>query len=414
MSGDPKKPCLRRSLDIIPVEHEGQNLFAVRDPLGLADEPILVPGEILFLMSLMDGESSLTDIQIEFTKKYGELIMSDRIESIAAELDGKGYMQSPALDERVRRVEEEYRSAPARAASHAGQAYPESGDELRSLLAGIIPPRTGDAPDAAPPRGLVAPHIDIERGKKVYGLAYSALAGKRPPRTAVLFGTGHFAEGNTYILTDKDFDTPLGRARADGEFCGKLASSCVFDIYKGQLSHRNEHSIEFQVLFLQHLFGGETTPDGAGMPLIVPILCTSFDPVMGSVETPSSLPEVSGFLDALGEAVSACPGDVLLVAGADMCHVGPRFGGGEALDQAALDRVRSEDERALEAGAARGAEAFYQEIAALQNQNSVCGVVSIYTVLKFLEDGKGKLLGYDMAVEPDGSSAVGFAALTID
>jgi len=254
----------------------------------------------------------------------------------------------------------------------------------------------------------VAPHIDIERGRKVYAPAYSALAGRRPPHTAVVFGTGHFADGNTYILTRKDFSTPLGTARADGAFCDRLAADCGFDIYKGELCHRGEHSIEFQVLFLQHVFGSEA------MPRIVPILCTSFDPIMGRDGSPASLPEVKGFLAALGGAAEACPGDVLLVAGADMCHVGPKFGAGSPLEQSDLDRVRSEDMRALEAGASGGAGAFYREVAAIRNRNSICGVVSIYTVLEFLEGDKGELLGYDMDVEPEGFAAVGFAAMKIE
>jgi AmmeMemoRadiSam system protein B len=409
MSVDSKRPLLRKSLDIFPVEHEGQHLVAVRDPLGLADEPILVPGEILFLMSLMDGKKSVTDIQIAFTRKYGELIMSDRIQSIVNELDSKGYMESPAYTERVRRIEEAYRSAPMREASHAGQAYPDSISKLRAMLEEIVPRPAETSEVSAPPapRGLVAPHIDIERGRSVYGLAYASLMGTRPPHTVVIFGTGHFAEGNTYILTCKDFATPLGTARVDKEFCDIIAKECGFDITRGELCHRSEHSIEFQVLFLQHVFG-----NGA-MPLIVPILCTSLDETVESGKPPSDLPEVQGFLAGLAAAAEACPGGVLLIAGADMCHVGPKFGSDAALNQTDLDRIRAEDVSVLEEGVSRGAEAFFQAVASIGNRNHICSIVSIYTILKHLEGETRELMGYDQAVEPEGYAAVGFAALRI-
>jgi len=53
----------------------------------------------------------------------------------------------------------------------------------------------------------------------------------------------------------------------DPAFSDHLVRHCSFDLEDGILSHRNEHSIEFQVIFLQHLFGAESGPK------IVPVLC---------------------------------------------------------------------------------------------------------------------------------------------
>jgi len=406
MAVDLEKPSLRTNLDIVPLEHENERLFAIRDPLGLAGDPIVVPGPLLYIISLMDGASTILDIQLGFTKQFGELVMGDRIREIAADLDERGYLEGPGFDKKLRAAQDEYRCSLTRTASHAGQAYPDEPDELKAFLEEVVPARpAGKEP---PPRGLVAPHIDIERGRSIYTAAYTALAGKRPPRRVVIFGTGHFADGHLYILSPKDHFTPLGPAEADKEFCDKLVEACPFDLTLGELGHRIEHSIEFQVLFLQHLFGGDA------MPRIVPVLCTSLESRLQPGASPAEHPEVEGFLRSLDEAVgSGESGDTLLLAAADMCHVGPKFGASEPLTQSALDQVRHDDDRVLQAAVSGGAEAFYGEVAAIGNRNHICSVASIYTVFKFLDGIESELLGYDMAAEPDGSAAVGFGALRI-
>jgi MEMO1 family protein len=418
MTPEPEQPRLRTALDAAPIEHEGQHFYTVTDALGLAHEPIVVSPQILFLMSQMDGTANLVELQIRFTQKFGELIDTAKLEGIISDLDERGFLDSPSFRRRMDEIVAAYRKTPVRTASHAGQAYPADREELGVFLDGIVP-GFGSAPRGSSPsspgrlRGLVAPHIDIERGRSQYALAYARLAGREPPHTVVLFGTGHFAKGSTYILTKKDFATPLGTAPVDGDFCDRLAAACPFDIFEGELAHRSEHSIEFQVLFLQHIFGADRTPR------IVPILCTSFEPDgVGTAldpkkPEPAALPAVGSFLDALEAAATDCPGEVLLIAGADMCHVGPKFGAPRPLEEPELERIRSEDRAALDAGVTRGADAFYGKVSAIGNRNNICGVVSIYTVLEALKGLKGEVLGYDMALEPEGFAAVGFGAAAI-
>jgi len=433
MSSPHDKPRLRAGLDIVPVEHEDEQFYAVRDPLGLAHEPILVPAEVLFIMSLMNGENTVLDMQVEFTKRNGVLIMSDKITNLLQELEVRGFLDSPTFHQRLREIEEAYAKTATREASHSGQAYPSTLPELEAFLNDIVPLPDGRQPGqpvgsvgssagSAPvepvdcversasrllPKGLIAPHIDIDRGRQAYSQAYSALVGTEKPHTAVIFGTGHYADGNTYILTKKDFATPLGTSRYDHEFCERLTSAYPADMRRGELAHRAEHSIEFQVLFLQHLYGTDSGPS------IVPILGTSFDHLMGDHTSPSEIDEVGAFVGALEAAIAACPGKVLLIAGADLCHVGPKFGAQNALDTEALQRIEAEDRKALEAGIREGADAFYREVARIENHNHICSVTSIYTVLKTLENEKSELLHYGMALEDEGHAAVGFSAVTI-
>ena len=78
--------------------------------------------------------------------------------------------------------------------------------------------------------------------------------------------------------------------------------------------------------------------------------------------------EVKGFLDGLSRAAGSCPGGVLLVAGADLCHAGPRFGKPEPLGADDVRRIEEEDRGVLEAAATGGAEAFFTKVARIGNR----------------------------------------------
>ena len=82
--------------------------------------------------------------------------------------------------------------------------------------------------------------------------------------------------------------------------------------------HAVEHSIEFQVLFLQSIFGPDIT--------ILPILCGSYAQSIYRGGKPEANENVNRFLGALGE-IAAREGDRLLwVLGIDMAHMGRRYG----------------------------------------------------------------------------------------
>src|SRR5262249_8660388 len=72
-----------------------------------------------------------------------------------------------------------------------------------------------------------------------------------------------------FALTRKPYDTPLGSAPVDVDFVEALAARAHQDCFAAEVAHRNEHSIEFQAVFLKYLFAGRRDVR------IVPVL-TSF------------------------------------------------------------------------------------------------------------------------------------------
>lgn len=404
MTKDSHKPKIRELLDFFTVQDKNEKLVCIRDPAGIAPDAVFIPLHSFFLVSLMDGSNTIKDMQNLFEKQFNAPLESQQITEFIQSLENKGFLDGPIFQEKLDQALSQYRSMESRPASHAGGAYPE--DKIG--LTGFLDQSLKALKKSKPPglvKGIVAPHIDLHRGAHVYARAYQSCAHRPPPHTAILLGTAHFSDTGPFILTNKSFETPLGVTDANHEFCETLIKHNSADICDGELVHLSEHSIEFQVLYLQHLFGPENLQ-------IVPILCTSIlEMVKPGDSVCLALPFVQEFIHSLEMAIQDCPGDVLIVAGADMCHVGAKFGAEQPLNKDVLNQVQKEDLHALEAAAAGDGESFFERLARIQNRNNVCSATSIYILLKLLEKAQGKLICYDMAVEEETDSAVGFAAL---
>lgn len=400
------RPRIRTGLDFFSVQHEGQQMICLRDPLQIAADPILVPPHAFFVLALMDGSHNLPEIRTAFQNRFGQEIPAHQIQELADLLDEKMFMDSSLFRDRFAAVSAEFRNSSLRPSALAGQAYPSDREEVRSFLGGLfesLPRIQGPTSDRL--AGIVAPHIDLHRGGALFAQAFGALRDIPPPHTVLILGTAHFGDGSLYTLCSKDFETPLGISRADRDFAKVLLEDCPFDLQENQLAHRSEHSIEFQVLFLQYLFMEEEHP------LIVPVLCGGLEDYVEPGASPMTHPEVRAFTGAVEKAVDRCPRPVLIVSGADLSHVGRKFGMDQSITPAFLSQVRKDDQCVLEAGIKSGGEAFYTEVARIDNRNNICSVTSIYTLQMLLKNCRGEILAYDQAQEPDTDSAVGFAAL---
>ncbi len=109
----------------------------------------------------------------------------------------------------------------------------------------------------------------------------------------------HTGMKHPFSLTRKAFETPLGKLDVDQELVEAIQSRCPYDLFQDEGVHRNEHSVEFQCLFLRYLY-----PEPASIR-IVPILCGSFHEAIEQAVSPMELNPFRQFVDALSESVSA-------------------------------------------------------------------------------------------------------------
>jgi MEMO1 family protein len=415
------KPTIR-PVEAFPMEQQDQTLICLRDPSGLAPEPIMLGMGAYFLVTLFDGTNSTLDLQAAFSHRFGEVIPSEKIRELVAALDRAYFLDSPAFAERVRSVREEFRQSPSRAAALAGLCYETEPSRLRAEIESFFerpnaPGRDALAAPASPTAagglaGLIAPHIDPRRGAAAYAWAYNELRRRERPELIVILGTSHYGAGpELFSATRKNYLTPLGAVPTDRAFVERLAAryagSRGGDLFADEMLHRNEHSIEFQALFLAWALGVEGYQ-------VAPILVSSFNQMVRECERPAANERVARFLDALREELAAERRRVLILAGVDFAHVGRKFGDSFGVDDGVTERVRREDLALIETIKAGDPGGFFADIAREGDQRKICGLAPMYTQLELLSGRRARLLHYDIALEPQTDSLVSFASLAID
>ncbi|MGA2408969.1 MAG: AmmeMemoRadiSam system protein B [Candidatus Binataceae bacterium] len=408
------KPKIRQ-VESFPVEQNGQTLICLRDPLGIASQPIVLGMGAYFLVTQFNGATPLAEVQAAYAKRFGESLSPEHLVNLVEALDKAGFLDSPAFAERRRQAFEEFRRNPNRPAAHAGLCYAKEATPLRREIEGFFrnPSGPGQIPEPknseAPLSGLIAPHIDPRRGGPAYAHAYGQLMTRERPELVVILGTSHYGGGpQLFTATRKNYATPFGPVATDGEFIERLASRYhEGDLFAEELLHRNEHSIEFQALFLAWALGT------AGYK-VAPILVGSFHQMIVSGELPTSDARVSGFIAALKAELAVEKRRVLIVAGVDFAHVGKKFGDTYGADAKIAAWLKTEDLALIETIKRGDPVGFFGRIAKERDTRKICGLSPMYTQLELLQGRPGRLLMHDIAMEPQTESAVSFASIAID
>ncbi len=398
-----------RYVEAVPAEVEGERIICLRDPQNLSDKILAVPIDTLRILSLFDGTKTVRDIQSLCMERFGELVLSDEIEDLIKQLDEALFLESENFRDYKNRLESGFRESGTREPSHAGLSYPGDPKELDRWFKAFFGKAEETRPYEETPgklRGLISPHIDYGRGGVSYALAYRELLRENEADTFLIFGTSHYAEvENPFILTRKNFSTPLGEAETDRNIIEKLETECGWDLYEGEISHRTEHSIEFQVAFLQHIMNGKKKFR------IVPVLCNSFYRLVREGRSPAEDDKISGFLEAVAGIVRDMGDNIFIIAGADMAHVGLKFGDKEPVNDLTLGKIKERDLLSLSFGEKMDAEGFYRSVEEEKDWRKVCGLSPIYATLAAIDAEHGKLLDYGQALEPDTGSVVSYASM---
>lgn len=400
-------PKLREDIEIIPTFHKKQRAIIVRDSLGLIKEPLLLYGEVLSFIALIDGKRNIRDIQLDLIReRNGVFVTSEEVEKILSELDSIFLLDSERYRQEKKRIISSYSLLKLRTAFHAGRSYPKEPEKLRALLDSFF---SNEEELRLPEKGkevaaLIAPHIDLEIAKKVYAKAYQTIKNSNPERV-ILLGTGHNIYGSFLSLTEKEFETPFGRVRTDKDWVRKLRRAGGKMVADDDLAHQSEHSLEFQLIFLQHLFESEF--------FLIPILCGAFDKILEKVSRPREVPEIKKFLEELQICFEELDSGSLIVAGVDFSHIGPKFGHNQKASSMLLE-AKNHDKLLIDSICNGDIEGFWSELKRVHNTYNVCGLSPLACLLEIQPGAKGSLLAYDFWQEDSTQSAVSFAAVAIE
>jgi AmmeMemoRadiSam system protein B len=405
------RPALRPVESIVVPDREHGKVLVLRDTQGVTDAHAVVPPVLVPVVARFTGRLTCEEVAREASAEIGAEVPVEVVVRLAGELEGGLFLEGSVFQEARTKVERAFAEANVRPASHAGGAYHGEAARLRRYIERDCLARANGAGARAAEQGkmvgLVAPHIDPWRGALGYGHAYGALAAALPPEadTFVVFGTSHAPMREPFALCRKSFATPLGTVEADLESIDALSARADgFDPYADQFNHKREHSLEFQVVFLNHLLGGRPFR-------IVPVLAG-----LGAQQMTGEDPErdvrVVRFVDGVRELVEARPGRVVVVAGADLAHVGPRFGDERAYDPEQRAALEVADRTSLERAAALDAPGFWADVAKDLDARRVCGLAPIWSLLRTVSGGaRGQVLHYEQTVDDGDGSIVSHAAV---
>ena len=409
-----KYPKFRSNIEIFPMETDGQRVICLRDPDNFSGNTLFISLPMFFIVTLLDGKHDLLDIQAEYMRRFNELIFSEQIESVIRQLDDNMFLESERFEQFFQQLKRDFSSSPLRKSHHAGDSYPAEPAPLRDLITGFF-----NAPDGPGPieeknikgnmvKGIIAPHLDLRFGGPCFAWAYKELAQSPPPELFIIFGTAHAATQNLFTLTQKDFETPLGIVKTDKEFIQDLISRYDYDLFADEMLHRTEHTIEFQLLFLQYLY---QKAEGKEIK-IVPVLCGSLHEMILSGVSPREVSQVGDFSRAMKAAMKERDIPICLIASADLAHVGLRYGDPSPPSPASLQAISREDLNFLEYAAKNDPEALFQSIRKDFDRRRICGFPPIYAMLSILDnETQGTLLKYQQWTDPQGSSAVTFTSM---
>lgn len=405
------KPKLRH-LDAFPIEISQKRMIVLHDPLRYGNDLVVSPA-LIELLRFFNGQNRVSDIQMKLFMMTGEKLELDFIEGIIAKLDENLLLDNKHFHFTREGIDQQFCQQKVRPAAHSGVCYVTDKQELKVQIKEFFLQGAGQPQASSAKRdnlsAIIAPHIDLRVAGDCYSWAYRELVEAIPANaTVIILGTSHYGSGGLFAISEKDFDTPLGKLTADSDFIAALRKELVDapprTLTKDDTAHRLEHSIEFQTIFLRALLENER------LPKIVPILVTSFQPLIQKYSSPFESPHFKAFTAALQRVTSSWKTPIFYVIGADLSHIGLKFGDSfEA--QTKLPEIESADLAMLQYITERDTEGFYQFIRAEQDSRRVCGFPPILTFLAAEQPNKAQLLKYQQWSETATGSAVTFASV---
>jgi MEMO1 family protein len=387
----------------MPSPVEDRPGLLIRDSLGYSEAILIIPPPLVETLACFDGKQTQLDLRAALVEATGQLQVSEIEQQLVEVLTESGFLVDEVFSRMKEQREREFAEAPVRSPSHAGSAYPDEPEVLRETIDGWMA-----GPASPPADGLVAiaaPHVSPSGGYESYRAAYGLLGPQYKDRTFVILGTSHYGAPERFGLTRKPYATPWGKSRVNLDLVEELARKAPDAIAMEDYCHAVEHSIEFQVLFLQAIYGPDIS--------ILPILCGSYAESIYRGGKPEANENVNRFLDVLGEIGARESGSLLWVLGIDMAHMGRRYGDGFAAlaNESEMLAVGGRDRERMDRVAAGDARGFWDLVQQNHDDLKWCGSSPVYTFLKAMPDARGTIERYEQwNIDPQ--SVVTFAGMS--
>jgi hypothetical protein len=389
------RPHIRNFQPLAMPQEEGKPpIVLLRDPSMLAPQTMGIQAQALPLILQFQGRETLAEIE---TRTKAPMAL---LREVVTRMDELGLLWGPRFEELERLAKAKVAEAghfPASCTLPLGADAETAAAKIAGWMAQAEDPEIdGDVV------GVVAPHLDYERGWHNYAAAYRALHPDRKPDRVVVLGTNHFGIGDGVVMSDFGFTTPLGQMPTDKATLAFLEKQLGNKrIFADQMDHLGEHSIQLQLPWIQHLYGN--------VPVVAALVPDPLRPEAADGERAT----VTEFVAALRTALDELGGRTLFVSSSDLSHVGPQFGDpGPVNDQvsAQVDQLDRERLRLFCAGDASNFESpFIQQ----RNVSRWCSIGNMGSLLRIVSPAAVEMIDYQQWREPNGGLLVSSAALAL-
>jgi AmmeMemoRadiSam system protein B len=402
------KPILKRGVEILPAKDKERELILLKDNEGITNQVLVMPVETITLIQFFDGQNSIKDIQNQILKLTNHLVSEYEIIEFVKQLEQANFLENEKVNEIRKKLYEEFKNSSVRKAIHKGLSYPENILELSSFMSKFLKIEEIKFPTQTI-IGAISPHIDLIRGGSVYAKTYSELQKSVIPDIVIAFGVSHKGGVSPFIFTKKEYETPYGNIQVDNDLYMRFKEVLWYEPDEEEFFHKDEHSLEFQALWLKYIWRDKT-------PKWLPILVTDFERFCEK-NPPSKIEYIEKFFSSaeiiLKELLNQNK-KVLILAGVDFSHVGPRFGDDIEITPEIKKTIEEYDKKILNLALELKADEFFLSVVETENETNICGLSATYSALRFIksinQNAKGKLLDYSQADDPFGGF-VSFASM---
>ena len=259
----------------------------------------------------------------------------------------------------------------------AGQFYPRSPDQLRSMIRGLVDEKVVKEEVI----GLLLPHAGYSYSGAVAGATISRIKFRD---TFIIIGPNHTGSGKPLsIMIEGVWKTPLGEVEIDSALGKRILAASGY-LQEDHIAHQYEHSIEVQLPFLQYF-----KPDIKFVPIILAYASGAIYKEIGK---------------GIARAIKESNREVVIIASSDMTHYEPQ------------ESARKKDTQAIEAMLDLNEDELLKRVQELNI--SMCGyapAVSLLSAAKELGVTGAELVKYQTSGDTSGdyASVVGYAGIIL-
>jgi AmmeMemoRadiSam system protein B len=379
-----ERPKLRK-VERTRLRRGDEELLVLRDPLNLS-EPVALDGDFAPVLDMLDGKRTLSQVRQSLLMGANLDVPEQDLAVFVGDLRKAGLLEGEHFQRLWEAEHRRFSAAPTRQAQLADLYYPADLDEMDEVLAEALPETDRRIDADSELLGVLCPHQPLDVAAEVLRSTLFGLPPAEAIDCVVVLGTDHNPGLLPYVLTSKDYETPLGPVPADTRLVTDIERHVDW-VRREELRHRHCASLELSAVLLRAIYGDACPPT-------LFVLC-GLTSLSTRDEAATQVDEFQSTLEVL-----LTRRRVLWWGSAELSHAGPAYGH-PALDRATAQAVEDHDRDCLDSLIRGRPEQLVRRGLDDRGQGKPSGTATMATLARLLPVGyRAELSAYARAKPP--------------